>query len=100
MVGRMTCPVRQRPVAIIGMACRFPGADGYRAFWRNLMDGVCSIRQFSEAELLAAGTAPALLERPDYVRASPVIAEPDAFDAEFFGISPREAALMDPQQRH
>jgi epothilone polyketide synthase C len=96
----MTGAVRQRPVAIIGMACRFPGADGYRAFWRNLMDGVCSISRFSEAELLAAGTPPALLERPDYVRASPVIAEPDGFDAEFFGISPREAALMDPQQRH
>jgi hypothetical protein len=41
-------------IAIVGMSCRFPGADDVAAFWRNLEQGVESISFFSEAELLAA----------------------------------------------
>jgi acyl transferase domain-containing protein/surfactin synthase thioesterase subunit/acyl carrier protein len=96
----MTGAVAQKPVAIIGMASRLPGANDYGTFWRNLLGGACAIARLSTDELLAAGTPRALLERPDYVRASPVIADPYGFDAEFFGFSPREAALLDPQHRH
>ena len=45
-------------IAIVGMAGRFPGARNIDEFWRNLRDGVESIRQLSDAELLAAGVAP------------------------------------------
>jgi acyl transferase domain-containing protein len=89
----------RRGIAIIGMACRFPGADDWRAFWSNLCNGVDSIRHFSDAELLRAGIPEKTLKRADYVKASPVISNHDMFDAGFFEYSPREARLMDPQQR-
>ena len=88
-----------RGIAIIGMACRFPGANTIDEFWSNLCAGVDSISHFDEAELLKAGVAPEDLQHPDYVRASPIINDHDKFDAGFFEYSPREARLMDPQQR-
>lgn len=88
-----------RGIAIIGMACRFPGADQPFAFWTNLCRGVESITFFSDEELLAAGVDPSLLAHPGYVKAAPVLTDVDKFDAAFFGYSPREAAIMDPQQR-
>ncbi len=86
-------------IAIVGLACRFPGARSAAEFWRNLEQGVESITRFTDAEMLAAGVAPELIARPDYVKASPVIDGPDRFDAAFFGYAPHEAIALDPQQR-
>ncbi|GIV97574.1 MAG: polyketide synthase [Herpetosiphonaceae bacterium] len=86
-------------VAIIGIACRFPGANNAEQFWQNLRDGVESISFFSDEELLAAGVDPALLKHPNYVKARGIIDHHDSFDAAFFGYSPREAEILDPQQR-
>ncbi|HEU4325736.1 MAG TPA: SDR family NAD(P)-dependent oxidoreductase [Roseiflexaceae bacterium] len=86
-------------VAIIGMSGRFPGAPTVAQFWQNLAAGVCSIRRFSDEELLAAGVLPELLRQPNYVKAGTVIEGVEAFDAAFFGYSPREAEVMDPQHR-
>lgn len=86
-------------IAVIGMAGRFPGACNVDEFWQNLQDGVESITFFAEDELLAAGVTPAFIEHPNYVSASPTLADVDCFDADFFGYSPKEAELMDPQQR-
>src|SRR4051812_32618069 len=86
-------------IAIIGLACRFPGAADEQQFWDNLAAGVESITAFSDADLLSAGIDPALVANPDYVKASPVLDDYDGFDAALFGYSPREARLMDPQQR-
>lgn len=86
-------------VAIVGMAGRFPGADGIEALWRNLRDGVESITTFTDAELRAAGVPEAELLAPGYVKRWGRVAGADCFDAGFFGLSPREAALIDPQQR-
>ncbi len=88
-----------RGVAIIGIACRFPGANDWQQFWANLTAGKDSIRHFSDAELLRAGVPEKTLKRPDYVKAAPVIDDFDRFDAQFFEYSPREARIMDPQQR-
>src|SRR6185436_403401 len=94
---------RERPadpnIAVIGMACRYPGAPDLAAFWRLLRDGVDAISRLTDEELRAAGVDPALLANPRYVRARGVIAGADLFDAPFFGFSPREAAITDPQQR-
>jgi acyl transferase domain-containing protein len=49
-------------------------------------------------ELQKAGIEPPLLDHPDYVRASGVLADIEQFDAAFFGFSPKEAAITDPQQ--
>jgi phthiocerol/phenolphthiocerol synthesis type-I polyketide synthase E len=86
-------------IAIIGMAGRFPGAQTIERFWQNLRDGVESITRFSDAELTAAGVAPAALSDPNYVKAWSVLADAEWFDAAFFGVSPREAEIMDPQRR-
>ncbi len=86
-------------VAIVGMACRFPGGPDHRSFWRNLCAGVESITFFTDETLRTAGVADETLRDPAYVKASPVLDGFDRFDAAFFGYSPREAALMDPQHR-
>lgn len=86
-------------VAIIGMGCRFPGADSCEQFWRNLRDGVESIFFFSEQELRSAGVSDKWLGSSDYVRARGILRNIDLFDASFFDFSPREAEILDPQHR-
>ena len=96
---RSTRTTRSRDVAVVGMACRFPGAPSPDAFWRNLCDGVESVTFFSDEELIDAGVDAALLADPRYVKANAIIAEADQFDADFFNFTPREAELLDPQHR-
>ena len=86
-------------VAVVGLACRVPGAPDAETFWRNLCDGVESISRFSETELLAAGVEPALVRHPDYVPAAGALEDIERFDAAFFGFTPREAEWLDVQQR-
>ena len=86
-------------IAIIGMAGRFPGAADLSTFWSNLRNGVESIRELSEAELLAAGASIDDITDPSYVRRAAVLDDIDQFDAAFFGMSPRDAAVFDPQHR-
>ncbi len=88
----------QEPIALIGMAGRFPGAADVEAFWANLYEGRDTIRFFDDATL-DAGVGAEFRNDPDYVRARGVIDGADQFDAAFFGINPNEATLMDPQQR-
>lgn len=83
-----------KDIAVIGLACRFPGASSADAFWSNLVAGVNSIREIPrdrwDYEVYTQQTANkwgGFLEG---------IAD---FDAGFFEISPREACHMDPQQR-
>jgi acyl transferase domain-containing protein/acyl carrier protein len=86
-------------IAIIGMACRFPGADTVEQFWHNLKHGVESINFFSDDELDRAVIDPAELTDPRYVKARATLANVEAFDAGLFGFTPREAELTDPQHR-
>ena len=86
-------------VAIVGMACRFPGARNIEEYWANLCDGVESISFLSLEESLSDGADPALLRAADYVGAAGVLDDIEMFDAEFFGVNPREARILDPQHR-
>jgi amino acid adenylation domain-containing protein len=86
-------------IAVIAMAGRFPGARGVEELWRNLLEGVESIRLLSDEELLAAGVDPELVAHPRYIKAKGLLGDVDQFDAAFFGINPRVADLMDPQHR-
>jgi acyl transferase domain-containing protein/acyl carrier protein len=86
-------------IAIIGIACRFPGATNVDQFWQNLRDGAESISFFSDEELAAEGISPALLRDPSYIKAGASLDGIKLFDASFFGYSPREAERIDPQQR-
>lgn len=86
-------------IAIIGLSGRFPGAGDIRSYWRNLKDGVISIRLLTDEELLSGGVDHRLLRKTDYVKVSYMMDGIELFDASFFGYTPREAALMDPQHR-
>ncbi len=94
---------RREPIAIVGMACRYPG--GVRSpeqLWQMLEEGRDGIVPMPTDR---DWNADALYDPdPDragsmYVRESGFIERAGEFDAEFFGISPREALAMDPQQR-
>jgi acyl transferase domain-containing protein len=87
------------PVAIIGMAGRFPGANSIEELWRNLRDGVESIATFADSELELPELERALLEDSRYVKRRAILDGVESFDAEFFGYTAREAELSDPQQR-
>ncbi|PPL00242.1 amino acid adenylation domain-containing protein [Parapedobacter indicus] len=97
---RNTNPVihRDKDVAIIGMAGRFPGANTSEELWDILVNGKETIRFFSEEEL---DPSIPLADRmsPDYVKARGVIDHATDFDASFFGIHAAQAELMDPQHR-
>ena len=86
-------------VAVIGMSGRFPDAPDLETFWRNIRDGVESLRDFTPDQMTAAGVPTALQNNPRFVRKGTVLDNSDMFDAEFFQISPGEAQIMDPQQR-
>ena len=87
------------PIAIVGMAGRFPMAKDVREFWTRLYNAEHCITQFTPDDLQSEGVDPLVFEDPNYVAAAPVLEDVKQFDAAFFGITPREAELMDPQQR-
>ena len=84
--------------AVIGMACRLPGANNVEQFWQNLLDGKENISFFDQQNLSPEVPA-SMRSAPNYVAAKGVIEDVDKFDARFFGVSPLEASLTDPQQR-
>lgn len=77
-------------IALVGMACRFPGAGDIETWWHNLINGVESLVTTDERAA----------DEPGFVGvAAPLAQDIARFDAGFFGLSAREAALMDPQHR-
>ncbi|HVR07031.1 MAG TPA: polyketide synthase, partial [Thermoanaerobaculia bacterium] len=92
---------RREPLAIVGMACRFPGAGDPQAFWTLLRDGVDAITETpAERWDVAAHFDPTPgAAGKMHTTSGGFLPAIDRFDGRFFGISPREAAGMDPQQR-
>ncbi|WP_159397496.1 type I polyketide synthase [Sorangium cellulosum] len=90
------------PIAIIGIACRFPGAPSPESFWQLLRDGRSAISEVPPERWdpgALADPASAAPERQMNARRGGFLDRVDGFDPMFFGISPREAHDMDPQQR-
>ena len=91
---------RSEPIAIIGMACRFPGgADSPEAFWTLLSEGRDAVRELPAERDQAVGSAWSERLPPHVRRAGFLREEVDGFDHRLFGISSAEALAMDPQQR-
>ncbi|HEX3126702.1 MAG TPA: beta-ketoacyl synthase N-terminal-like domain-containing protein, partial [Thermoanaerobaculia bacterium] len=89
------------PIAIVGMACRFPQSPNPQAFWRLLRDGVDATRTVPPDRWDADALYDPDPQAPDTIntRRGAFLDRVDLFDPMFFGISPREACEMDPQQR-
>ena len=86
-------------VAIVGMACRFPGAATLADFWELLQEGKDAYRPIPEEELRRLGVPAELAADPRYVAGRQDFPAADRFDAAFFGMSAAEAEITDPQQR-
>ncbi|MFY2860417.1 SDR family NAD(P)-dependent oxidoreductase, partial [Mycobacterium sp. THU-M104] len=91
----------EEPIAIVAVACRFPGAPDPEAFWEELAGAVDAIREIPEDRFDVDEYYDPDPEAPGkiYTRYGGYLEGVDGFDPEFFGISPREAVWMDPQQR-
>ena len=88
-------------IAIVGMACRFPGADNLEAYWNLCWEGRDAITEIPAERWNASA-----LFDPDpaaagksYSRWGGFLKHLDQFDAGFFEMSPREAVHLDPRQR-
>ncbi|MDF1810998.1 MAG: SDR family NAD(P)-dependent oxidoreductase [Verrucomicrobiales bacterium] len=99
---RTVSPVRSEDdaVAIVGLGCRFPGADGVDEYWRllrNGVDGTCEIPsdRWNVDELYDPVPASGKI----YTKRGGFLPDIAEFDAKFFGISDQDASWMDPQHR-
>ena len=92
---------QREEIAIIGMACRFPGANDCEQFWHNLETGVNSVTEIppQKWEVEKYYSPQPRQANKTISKWSGLIEASDKFDAQFFAISPREAKFLDPQQK-
>ncbi len=102
LLERMLEKEGQEAIAIVGLACRFPGgADTPEAFWQNLWGGVDAIDEIPPERWLVDDYYDPTAGVPgkSNSRWAGLVRGLDMFDPAFFRIAPREAAFIDPQQR-
>ena len=89
------------PVAVVGMACKFPGAPDIASLWRLLERGGNAITEGDPGSGIGriGQFYPKSAAQYPACRYAALVDDIDLFDAEFFRISPVEAQLLDPQQR-
>ncbi|GAA2962022.1 type I polyketide synthase [Actinokineospora diospyrosa] len=91
-VRRRAATASDEPVALVAMACRFPGGiDSPEALWRLVVEG---------GEALGPPPTDRGWDLDGLPERGGFLADAAGFDAALFGVSPREALAMDPQQRH
>jgi acyl transferase domain-containing protein/acyl carrier protein len=86
----------KEPIAITGMACRYPGAVNISSYWRLIATGKDALSEpFRPRSFRGKSGFPEL----SGVGVGGLLEDVDCFDAGFFDMSPREAACLDPQLR-
>ncbi|KAL9080229.1 MAG: hypothetical protein Q9157_000951 [Trypethelium eluteriae] len=83
-------------IAVVGMACRFPGADSIERFWELLASGVSTVQKPPTRLIL---NSKRIADRPETQFWGNFIDDPDAFDHRFFKKTTREAVSWDPELR-
>jgi phthiocerol/phenolphthiocerol synthesis type-I polyketide synthase E len=91
--------VPPEPIAVVGLALRFAEAATADEFWRNLADGVESLRRCTIQEQIAVGVPEDLARDPQFVPLISALDDAEGFDHALFGFTRREAELRDPQHR-
>jgi acyl transferase domain-containing protein/NAD(P)-dependent dehydrogenase (short-subunit alcohol dehydrogenase family)/acyl carrier protein len=92
-------PTREEPIAIVGLACRLPGASSVEDYWQLLRDGVDAITDLpADRWWLDASANRRIAPAIAISRRAGFVERLDEFDARFFRVSEPEAAHMDPQQ--
>ncbi|GGK32581.1 hypothetical protein GCM10010965_26870 [Caldalkalibacillus thermarum] len=96
-----TRPMAYEPVAIVGMACRFPGASSAEELLENLLNGMDAVREVPNDRWPVSLYYDAKKGKKGktYTRWGGFIEDIRGFDASFFNINTKEAEKMDPQQR-
>ena len=87
----------EHDIAIIGMACRFPGSTSIEEYWHSLCEGKSMHKEVPRARFPTQGSSRTDGLQPTFW--GNFLENVEGFDHRFFKISPREAASMDPQQR-
>ncbi|MEU1755647.1 type I polyketide synthase [Micromonospora matsumotoense] len=89
------------PVAVVGIGCRFPGADGLAQLWQLLSGGGDAITEVPASRYDIDAYHDPRPGTPNRIisRRGGFLDQIDTFDAGYFGVAPREAERMDPQQR-
>ena len=99
--GERGVPPTGEPIAIVGMACKFPGASDLDAFWQLLIEGGNAVTEGIPGS--GMGRLGEIISDPqvrnEACRYGAFVDDIDQFDASFFRISPVEAEMLDPQQR-
>ncbi|BCL33422.1 SDR family NAD(P)-dependent oxidoreductase [Streptomyces aurantiacus] len=101
MTAQQQDPATPRPIAIVGMACEFPGAGDVSAFWRMQLDKADATSDVPADRFPVDTFHDARPRTPGRIvsRRGGFLPDIRGFDAHYFGISGREASHMDPQQR-
>ena len=86
-------------IAIVGMACRFPGARDLESFWQLLERGESAVTDGRGDDGPWSGVLGDPKADEPFLRRGGFVDGLEQFDAEFFGIAPIEARMMDPRQR-
>jgi acyl transferase domain-containing protein len=92
---------QDREIAVVGLSCRFPGANNKDAYWDLLKEGACAITEIPAQRWAVSDFYSKTLDDngTSISKWGGFVDHPDYFDPAFFYLSPQEAELMDPQQR-
>ncbi len=93
--------LKNEPIAVVGMECRFPGGNNTKEFWNLLYNNKSAVTEVPESRWKIEDYYDPNVNAKGkiYTKHGAFIDGVEYFDAGFFGITPREALYMDPQQR-
>src|ERR1700722_15065624 len=86
-------------IAIIGMACKFPGANDIHEFWDILKNGKETISRFTVEQSKANGVPEKLSESSNYIGSRGILDEPSSFDSQLFNFSTTDLECLNTPAR-